>query len=1021
MVGAMPRSTAPKHPHPSEPAAPPPRAVELWVALAVLGLGIVTLLWKPIFTEQIYLPLTNLQGSYPWRNELPYVEPTPGGPWGGGEVIRNFFPYLKFSADCLRQGLFPLWNPHANAGAPLLGNQLSAVFSMLQIPFYIVPIHAMRFLEDILKLALAFWGAFFFARTVGMALVPGLFAGMAYAFCPYIVGHLVYQQATSATWHPWVFLGAEAFIRKQKPGLYFLPFAVGFASMAGHAETALFTYIACGVYTAFRLRQTQPQQKWVAPFIRFSAFSGLGGFIAAPYLIPCFEYYWSSYNKAWRESPGLLSLMDSMSRPLGSGDVPQIAVLLGGVFAAVWSTDQIRKGRLWGWVTAVSAAGVSLGAAMNLGLENYFPFSFIGFQHMGGFQMSGALLTLCALYGLIQKNQPVWLKALGWPTLLTIAVAYRAPFISQLFYYSPFFKLSHFHFLEHTAAFGMACYAAWGAQQSLTSANRLDDGKRLIRLVLALAGTWIIGIYTQGPLMQSFGSEPVRLMKDSFHTGEGFETPGKTKSWKRWIDIGGSFPQHQGIQSAQIGLLINNQFKELPGITLRHIGDRATFKTRIQDSGLEGEFFPVALVMYNDGRQEQYAGLPLSFASREPFLKANAVALVGLLLMIFFFAWPARIAWTPIAAVAILEIIAHGWGWVGAAPKSLYYPTTPAIEFVKKGPWPPRVFGPADNLLWPDTSTWYRFYDYRGADDVTTLHKTNFDRLAIPFLYDSDPKRKTIGLQLMGLASVGYLLEASSKNVSPLLGAPVYQGGLTIYSNPFAKPYLQLFPPSAVRVRLDEGVLEKYREAEPLISDVAQKMLSGELDPGTHLLLHQRPMLQGMDHVVASYEAPSMDVLVKKPTELTLKTVTTSAQFLMESEVDFPGWKAYVDGKETPLLRAWLAFRAIELPAGEHVVRFLYRPANFYIAVLSCLIVMLVLLSNAVRSWSSVSEWSRYFERGMIIFVFLQGFFWLGWAAIVAKTALPWRLVWLSGLAALAYLFIFLLTKKWRSWRDSNP
>lgn len=40
----------------------------------------------------------------------------------------------------------------------------------------------------------------------------------------------------------------------------------------------------------------------------------------------------------------------------------------------------------------------------------------------------------------------------------------------------------------------------------------------------------------------------------------------------------------------------------------------------------------------------------------------------------------------------------------------------------------------------------------------------------------------------------------------------------------------------------------------------------------------------------------------------------------------YPGWKVLVDGKEQRLLRANYFFRAVELPAGEHQVEFVYDP-----------------------------------------------------------------------------------------------
>jgi len=48
--------------------------------------------------------------------------------------------------------------------------------------------------------------------------------------------------------------------------------------------------------------------------------------------------------------------------------------------------------------------------------------------------------------------------------------------------------------------------------------------------------------------------------------------------------------------------------------------------------------------------------------------------------------------------------------------------------------------------------------------------------------------------------------------------------------------------------------------------------------------------------------------------------------FLATSEVHYPGWKAYIDGRETPIYYTNVAFRGLAIPAGDHTVEMRFSP-----------------------------------------------------------------------------------------------
>ena len=87
-----------------------------------------------------------------------------------------------------------------------------------------------------------------------------------------------------------------------------------------------------------------------------------------------------------------------------------------------------------------------------------------------------------------------------------------------------------------------------------------------------------------------------------------------------------------------------------------------------------------------------------------------------------------------------------------------------------------------------------------------------------------------------------------------------------------------------------------------------------------------------------------------------LNSVGESA-FLLLADAWFPGWNVYRNGEKVRLYRADYAFRAVHLPAGEHMLDFRYEPASFRwgvaISGASLVISLLILLVGLTRRGTS--------------------------------------------------------------------
>jgi hypothetical protein len=64
--------------------------------------------------------------------------------------------------------------------------------------------------------------------------------------------------------------------------------------------------------------------------------------------------------------------------------------------------------------------------------------------------------------------------------------------------------------------------------------------------------------------------------------------------------------------------------------------------------------------------------------------------------------------------------------------------------------------------------------------------------------------------------------------------------------------------------------------------------------------------------------------------EIIYQSNASTNQFAVFSEIYYPkGWKAYVDDKETPIVKVDYAFRGVNLPAGNHTIKFEFAPSSY--------------------------------------------------------------------------------------------
>lgn len=110
---------------------------------------------------------------------------------------------------------------------------------------------------------------------------------------------------------------------------------------------------------------------------------------------------------------------------------------------------------------------------------------------------------------------------------------------------------------------------------------------------------------------------------------------------------------------------------------------------------------------------------------------------------------------------------------------------------------------------------------------------------------------------------------------------------------------------------------------------------------------------------LACSEDQTVEVVRRRPGRWTIRTSGSQPGMLVVSSRFLPGWRARLDGEPTDLVAANGLVLGVEVPAGDHVVKLVYRPPYFYLTLSLVLAALLVVAWLALPSRASGSRFWR--------------------------------------------------------------
>ncbi len=910
----------------------PPRLVEYVIAGVGLALFAGLLYYRLLFTNRVL---------------------------ASGDILSYFYPYRDFAAAALRQHHTPFWNPYIFLGAPFLANPQAAVFYPLHWPLSWLPVTKQLYWSAAVHTWLLGMGGYalmrHWRRSVAAAATTALvLAGS--GFYGGLIGHI--NQMNGAAWLPWALLAVDAWptgssatgwrARLWNPAMLgrSAAFGVVVALMftAGHTQTVYINLFGVGIWVVWPIfagiRRWRSRSGWAegwritVPRTVIYAAGGLFGLLlSGVQLLPTLEL-----SELGLRSGGLTyaetSSFSLMPFLLPWTLLPSYGLAdLGVVFNTLGYTEYVAYIGLIGLVLAVLGAWRGRGTSRQFGLL---------FVFMGLFLAVGRWNPFYYLLYRIVPGFDLFRAPARWMMLYTIGGAVLAGLGAEVVIDSLRRRMTMQRRLL-------------GLQPGVLIATGL---LAVMALELLLAARSLPHTHPTAPLaVYDMRTAPAHLLTDPARSEIGPGAAGRFLSMSEIAFDPGDMADYQRILVDETGQLDQAAFDQLI-VALKAqeiLAPNLALLRRIPSvDGFDGGVLPLkqylaALELFippdqlmKDGRlREQLSRMPdsrLLSLFNVQYIITDKVKDLWFDDVYYDRQIGARFAADGLDALSIeapYPFSTTHVDLIGALDKTDVATVTqntdvlhvtarnnglPVGEWtVVAGPEPGAQLadGTLDSAMAASSGATVVYRDVEGNSQEYRVRlpldaPANVDELVV-----SRVNGPNVIVQAATLYDerTGMFLALTPSDRGRF--QRVHSGDVKIYEN------LDNLP----RAYLVDSVLPAASDADALTQ--VQAMLSDPtFAPGDAAVVTKGRALVG-----GKATPGAVEILGYQNDSVELRTDSPDEGFVVLSDVNYPGWSATVDGTDTPVYAANHLLRGVYVPAGEHLVRFQYRPTHWTIAL----------------------------------------------------------------------------------------
>lgn len=321
----------------------------------------------------------------------------------------------------------------------------------------------------------------------------------------------------------------------------------------------------------------------------------------------------------------------------------------------------------------------------------------------------------------------------------------------------------------------------------------------------------------------------------------------------------------------------------------------------------------------------------LSYFIKNMLMFCGVLAVSMTLLLVYWKGWLNKKYLTLIVAVIVLaDLWPVDWKMIKVIPvsklNSVFYKETPQIKMLeadKDGPF--RVFAPGINneLLLRGIQSLTGYHPVPLSYYMKTVESINFVNPILDLL-----NARYLLLPKQPQFDFAAIPDAATRNL--MMGKYEVLDNTDVYfykrKQPLPRAWLvnRLLKVDGVDQAL--GVI-----SDPQFPPFADAVVSDNLP--ADFSMDPNADLSGQKTRVTRYLPDEVDFDVDAPAN----------SFLVASEVWYPGWKAYIDGRKTEIYRTDYVLRGVPVPKGEHKLVFKFSPWTYNVGVVVSLLTLVYL------------------------------------------------------------------------------